>query len=170
MENDKDIDIRKKGRNDMFREMRRKDRSIDREQAENILEKGQYGVLSTAGENGYAYGVPLNYVYLGGNIYFHCAGEGVKLDNIAHNNKVSFCVVGDTKILADQFSCSYESVIVFGKAQEVHDKEKENALTALINKYSGEFFEKGMEYIKNAGMNTTVIKISIEHLTGKARK
>ena len=34
----------------MFREMRRKDRSIDREQAENILEKGQYGVLSTAGK------------------------------------------------------------------------------------------------------------------------
>ena len=32
---------------DMFREMRRKDRSIDKRQAVQLLEAGQYGVLST---------------------------------------------------------------------------------------------------------------------------
>ena len=75
----------------MFKEMRRKERSIDNQQAIELLKKGQYGVLSTVGENGYAYGIPLNYAYHEGNIYFHCAAEGSKLDNIAYNNKVSFC-------------------------------------------------------------------------------
>lgn len=154
----------------MFKEMRRKDRYIDNEQAIQLLRKGQYGVLSTVGENGYAYGVPLNYVYDRGNIYFHCAAEGSKLNNIVYNNKVSFCVVGNTEPIPDKFSYRYESVIVFGQAMEVYDKEKEEALVALIKKYSGEFIEKGMEYIKKDGIKTKVIKINIDHLTGKARK
>jgi nitroimidazol reductase NimA-like FMN-containing flavoprotein (pyridoxamine 5'-phosphate oxidase superfamily) len=154
----------------MFKEMRRKDRSIDNEQAIKLLENGQYGILSTVGENGYAYGVPLNYIYHRGNIYFHCAAEGSKLDNIAYNNKVSFCVVGNTEPIPDKFSYRYESVIVFGRAVEVYDKEKEDALVALIQKYFGEFMEKGVEYIQKDGIKAKVIKINIEHLTGKARK
>ncbi|MDS1029312.1 pyridoxamine 5'-phosphate oxidase family protein [Bacillota bacterium LX-D] len=154
----------------MFKEMRRKDRSIDKEQAIELLKKGQYGILSTVGENGYAYGVPLNYIYYEGNIYYHCAVEGSKLDNIANNNRVSFCVVGNTEPTPDKFSYRYESVIVFGRAVEVYDKEKEAALVALIQKYSGEFMEKGIEYIQKDSVRTKVIKINIEHLTGKARK
>jgi len=154
----------------MFKEMRRKDRSIDNEQAVKLLENGQYGVLSTVGANGYAYGVPLNYAFHKGNIYFHCAVEGNKLDNIMYNNKVSFCVVGNTEPIPDKFSYRYESVIVFGRAEEVYDNEKEDALVALIQKYSSGFMEKGMEYIKNDRNEAKVIKISIDHLTGKARK
>ena len=86
---------------DMFREMRRKDRSIDKRQAVQLLEAGQYGVLSTVGENGYTYGVPLNYVYHKGNIYFHCAVEGNKMDNLMFNNRVSFCVIGTTEPIPD---------------------------------------------------------------------
>jgi nitroimidazol reductase NimA-like FMN-containing flavoprotein (pyridoxamine 5'-phosphate oxidase superfamily) len=159
-----------KERDGMFKEMRRKDRSIDNEQAVDLLEKGKFGVLSTVGENGYAYGVPLNYVYSEGKIYFHCAGEGCKLDNIKFNNRVSFCVVGNTEPIPEKFSYKYESAIAFGRATEVHDKEKEDALIALIQKYSSEFMEKGMEYIKKDSTKAKVIKIEIEHLTGKARK
>jgi nitroimidazol reductase NimA-like FMN-containing flavoprotein (pyridoxamine 5'-phosphate oxidase superfamily) len=143
---------------------------MDNEQALNLLEKGQYGVLSTVGENGYAYGVPLNYVYREGSIYFHCALEGNKWDNLKFNNKVSFCVVGNTQPIPDKFSYRYESVIVFGRATEVYDKEKEDALVALIQKYAGEFMEKGMEYIQKDSIKTKVIKINVEYLTGKARK
>lgn len=154
----------------MFKEMRRKDRSIDNEQAIQLLINGQYGVLSTVGENGYAYGIPLNYAYHEGNLYFHCACEGNKLDNIMYNNKVSFCVVGKTEPIPDKFSYRYESVVVFGRAVEVHDKEKEDALTVLIQKHSGEFLEKGLKYIQKDSSKTKVIKINIEHVTGKARK
>lgn len=154
----------------MFKEMRRKDRSIDSEQAVQLLKNEQYGVLSTVGENGYAYGIPLNYAYYNGNIYFHCAVEGNKLDNIMFNNKVSFCVVGSTEPIPDKFSYRFESVVVFGRAEEVYDKEKEDALMALIQKYSSEFIEKGQEYVRKDGIKSRVIKINIEHITGKARK
>jgi len=154
----------------MFREMRRNDRSIDREEAVKLLEKGEYGVLSAVGENGYGYGVPLNYVYHEGSIYFHCAAEGSKLDNIRSNNKVSFCVVGNIEPIPEKFSYRYESVIVFGCAQEVHDEEKMEALAALIKKYFSDNMEKGMEYIQRDSSKAKVIKITIEHMTGKARR
>ena len=63
-----------------FREMRRKDRQVYDDMVSEILEKGEYGVISVSGENGYPYGVPVNYVYLNGNIYIHCAKTGHKLD------------------------------------------------------------------------------------------
>jgi nitroimidazol reductase NimA-like FMN-containing flavoprotein (pyridoxamine 5'-phosphate oxidase superfamily) len=154
----------------MFNEMRRNDREIDKEQSLKVLEQGQFGILSTRGENGYAYGVPLNYTLHEGSIYFHCATEGSKLDNILSNNKVSFCVVGNTEPIPEKFSYRYESIIVFGRAVEVFENEKEAALIALIQKYSRDFIEKGIEYVKNSISKTKVIKISIEHISGKARK
>ena len=153
----------------MFYQMRRSDRGIQQEQAEILLEKGLYGILSTAGENGYAYGVPLNYAKIGSNIYFHSAREGHKLDNIRHNNRVSFCIVGDTRSIPEKFSYGYESVIVFGTASEVEGDEKQEALTALIRKYAPDYFEKGLAYIKKDMDSTIVVKISVETITGKAR-
>jgi nitroimidazol reductase NimA-like FMN-containing flavoprotein (pyridoxamine 5'-phosphate oxidase superfamily) len=154
----------------MFGEMRRQDRQLNSTEAEQILQQGEYGVLSTTGANGYAYGVPLSYAYLNKNVYFHCAEEGQKLDNIRHNDRVSFCVVGKTALLPDKFSTRYESVIVFGRAGEVQGDEKNAALMALIDKYSGEFRDKGHRYIEKDGPITKVIKISIERMTGKARR
>ncbi len=153
----------------MFKEMRRKDRSIDPVYAVKLLEDGQYGVLSTVSQSGYAYGVPLNYVYHEGSIYFHSAVEGSKLDNIIFNDRVSFCVVGSTEAMPDKFSYRYESVIVFGRAAEASDSEKEDALVLLVRKYSGRFMEKGIEYVKRDIGKTKVIKIDIEHMTGKSR-
>lgn len=154
----------------MFNEVRRKDRELDTGGAIEVLKKSDYGILSTVGENGYAYGVPLNYVYIDNSIYFHCAVEGHKLDNITNNNKVSFCVVGQTYILPEKFSTKYESVIIFGTASEVFDNEKNTILLELLNKYSPEYIEKGKEYIENSSKRTKIIKISIEHISGKARR
>jgi nitroimidazol reductase NimA-like FMN-containing flavoprotein (pyridoxamine 5'-phosphate oxidase superfamily) len=154
----------------MFKEMRRKDRLTERAEAIRILEEGQYGILSTVGSNGYAYGVPLSYTYSNNCIYFHCAKEGQKLENIEFNNKVSFCVVGGTTLLPSDFSVNYESVIAFGKAAEIFESEKEAALEAFIAKYSEAFTKEGLEYIRKAASQTKLIKIEIEHLTGKIRK
>jgi len=51
-----------------------------------------------------------------------------KLDNIEYNTKVSFCVVGKTKVLPDQFATDYESAVVFGVASEIKEDERYNAL------------------------------------------
>ena len=154
----------------MFRKVRRKEKELNNYEAIKILRKCNYGILSTVSEDGYPYGAPVNYVYLNDSIYFHGAAEGHKLDNIAYNNKVSFCVVGQTYVLPDKYSTKYESVIVFGKAVEVFDDEKHSGLLGLLNKYSPDYIEKGKEYIKNADAKTKVIKISIGHISGKAKR
>lgn len=154
----------------MFKEMRRKDRELTNDDAIKILKDNTYGVLSTISENGYPYGLPISYIFFNNSIYFHGAIKGHKIDNILTNNKVSFCVVGQTCILPDKFSTNYESVIVFGKATEVFDNEKNEALLEILNKYSADYIEQGKEYLKKAGDATKVIKISIEHISGKARR
>lgn len=154
----------------MFREMRRKEREMKNDEAVEILKNNTYGVLSTVSENGYPYGVPISYTFFNNSIYFHCAVTGHKLDNISNNDRVSFCVVGHTEILPEEFSTKYESVIVFGRAVEVSEDEKDRALLEIVNKYSADYIEQGKEYIQKGGKATKVIKISIEHISGKARR
>jgi uncharacterized protein len=156
--------------NYMFKPMRKSAREIFDVDIIEILNKGEYGVLATIGENGYAYAVPLSYVYFNKHIYFHCAIEGNKLDNINYNDKVSFCVVGKTKVLPEEFSTEYESVIAFGTASFIYGDEKKGALLAIARKYSPEFEQEGTQYIERAITKTCVVKIKIDKLTGKARR
>jgi nitroimidazol reductase NimA-like FMN-containing flavoprotein (pyridoxamine 5'-phosphate oxidase superfamily) len=153
-----------------MKELRRKDRAISQEEAVAILNKAEYGVLSTVTENGEPYGVPLSFCFIDRCIYFHCAVEGQKIDNIKHNKSVSFCAVGNTEILPDKFGTKYESVIVSGEVEEVFDINKQIALEGLLHKYSPEFFDKGIKYIEGLKEKTRVFKITINKLTGKARK
>lgn len=153
-----------------MREMRRNDRQIRHEEAVAILKKGEFGVFTTTGDQGYPYGVPVSYAYDGDAIYFHSAKEGHKLDAVRANPKCSFTVVGDTELLPGKFSTNYESAIAFGHAEEVEGEEKQRALMALIGKYSGDFMDKGQKYVGHSGKDTVVIKIAIDHLTGKARR
>ena len=155
----------------MFREIKLKDRMISDEKVIEILSTGSYGVLSTMGEDGYPYGVPVNYTYLENCICFHCALEGHKLENIQFNERVSFCVVSRSDILAVKFDTDYESVIAFGRVGEVtEDSEKESILLSLVNKYSREYVATGKNYIKKFWDDTRTFKIEIEHLSGKAHE
>lgn len=150
--------------------MRRKDREISPEEAIEILEVAEYGVLSTVDKDGQPYGVPLSYVYKDHAIYFHCAVAGQKLDNITDNAKVSFSVVGRTTVLPESFGTLYESVLVFGIAREVHDAERHQALVWLLEKYCSEFINRGLEYIELKDKATKVIKVEIRQISGKARR
>lgn len=154
----------------MIKEMRRKDREIFNDDIEKILISGEYGTLSTIGEDGYPYIVPLNYVYYNKSLYFHCAKEGYKLKNIEKNNKVSFCVVTSTEVLQSEFSTKYKSVIASGVACEAPEDLKATILMEFIDKYSHDFSDEGKKYIDKAKDNVKVIKINIQQITGKARK
>jgi nitroimidazol reductase NimA-like FMN-containing flavoprotein (pyridoxamine 5'-phosphate oxidase superfamily) len=154
----------------MTKTMRRADRAITDIETKQILQAGEYGILSTVSVEGQPYGVPVSYAYTGEIIYFHCAVEGHKLENLSSNNKVSFCVVGKTQVLPDKFATNYESVIVFGKTFEVTDEEKHTGLVEILKKYSPDFMEKGERYIKGDGPKAKVYKIVIESMTGKARR
>ena len=149
--------------------MRRKDRELIQSAAIGILQKGEYGILSMCTPTDEGYGVPLNYVFYGNAVYFHCALEGSKLENLRYKNKVSFCVVGKTKVLPATFGTLYESVIVSGIASEVNGDEKQEALIQIIRKYSADYIPEGREYIDKLNAKVLVIKLSIESVTGKAR-
>ena len=151
-------------------EARRADRTISKEEADELLDRAEYGILSTVGADGLPYGIPVSYCVIGDDIYFHCAMEGRKLDNIAHNPQVSFCVVGKTNVLPDKFSTEYESTVVSGTAGEVFDEEKQKGLEGLLHKYSVGHFEKGLKYIEALNYKTRVYRIHIESISGKARR
>lgn len=158
----------------MFREIRRQNRILeDQSRIEELLQISEYGFLSLGTtSNGYGYGIPISYAYEKdtNSLYFHCATEGQKLDIIKGNDKVSFCVVGNTYPIAEQFTTLYESVIAFGKA-DIHltDEEKRKALRLLVNKYSPDHEILGENYIDKSWHRTFTFKITIEHLTAKAK-
>ena len=152
-----------------MKELRRKDRAVTEEDARILLRKADYGVLSTVDENGKPYGVPLNFCMIDKCLYFHSAVEGHKIDNIRQNISVSFCVVGKTELIPEQFGTKYESVIVSGEIEEVFDADKQLGLEGLLYKYSAEFFDKGLKYIESLREKTRVFKLTIHFLTGKAR-
>jgi nitroimidazol reductase NimA-like FMN-containing flavoprotein (pyridoxamine 5'-phosphate oxidase superfamily) len=150
-----------------MKEMRRTDKEIGTDEAIKLLTECEYGVLSTVGNDGQAYGVPLNYVYKDKCIYFHCALSGHKLDNIDNNPKVSFCAVGNTEVLPSEFATNYVSAVAFGVTSEVQGTERYNALVWILEKYSPEFMEEGKKYIEEKDKATKVIKIEIQHTSGK---
>ncbi|QIK55891.1 pyridoxamine 5'-phosphate oxidase family protein [Dysgonomonas sp. HDW5B] len=157
----------------MFREVRRQNRVLEEERITELLINSEYGFLSLGtSENGYAYGIPISYAYEeeSNSLYFHCAPEGQKLDEISKNNKVSFCVVGKTDPIANQFTTLYESVIAFGDAvTNLSDDEKRKALRLLVKKYSAGFEEIAEQYMDKSWNRTSTFKIEIKHITAKAK-
>jgi nitroimidazol reductase NimA-like FMN-containing flavoprotein (pyridoxamine 5'-phosphate oxidase superfamily) len=138
------------------------------------------------GADGYPYAVPVNYIFHNGHIYFHCATVGHKLDNIDNCSNVSFNVVTDVWVMplipdkdANEndlkfkgFDTNFNSVIIFGKAEEVLEEEKMDGLCALLKKFLDEdkyskYKEAGIKYIESSLKRTKLIKIDIEHMTGK---
>ena len=154
----------------MNREMRRQERALDKSRMQELLFNGEYGVLSTTSIDGYAYGIPMSYVYENEIIYFHCAMIGHKVDNITAHPLVSFCIVGNTKVSPSTFTTGYESVVVFGIIETVEaDEEKSNALHLIVKKYSPGYEAEGDAYIERAIHKTKVLKLTIKRITGKGR-
>ena len=150
--------------------MRRKDRAVTEKEAIEILIKGEHGILSMCTPENEGYGIPLNYVLDNHQIYFHSAAAGSKLDYLRTNNKVSFCVVGNTTVIPSDFGTLYESAIVSGTTSEVTGDEKREALKRIIEKYSSDFIQEGNEYIDKLYDRVCVIKLSIQSITGKAKR
>ena len=128
-----------------MRKIRRKDREIETNDAINLLTKCEYGVLSTVGNDGQPYGVPLNYVYKDNCIYFHSARGGHKIENIENNSKVSFCAIGYTNVLPSKFGTEYESVVAFGNASEV------------IQDGNGSVYDPGIDDDKTPGFEIIIM-------------
>jgi nitroimidazol reductase NimA-like FMN-containing flavoprotein (pyridoxamine 5'-phosphate oxidase superfamily) len=128
------------------------------------------GRLATCDAAGQPYITPLNYVFHRGNIYFHSAPKGHKLDNIAANNRVCFEVSQTDKPVFSEKACAcstrYTSVVVFGQARVVtEDGEKVDALNALTGKIAaGRPFEPATAALAGG---CVVVAISVDRISGK---
>lgn len=134
-----------------------------------ILEKEKRGVLSVLGDDGYPYGLPINYWYNkeNGCLYFHSGKKGHKIDAIEANNKVSFCVYDSGYRKEGEWALNISSVIIFGKMYVIEDFEKSMEICKKLSlKYTPD-----MEYIEDEirtyGKATLCYELRPEHITGK---
>ena len=153
----------------MFREMRRKNQLLSEDVSREILERNTSGVLSLMGDGGYPYGVPLSYVLAGDKLLFHCAKTGHKIDAIRRCEKASFCVIDQDKIVSEEYTTYFHSVIAFGRVHILEgDEEKRNAIHILAEKYSGDQGAEGIDReIGKSFANLCMLQFDMEYLTGK---
>ena len=152
----------------MFREMRRIKNQMTDVSAIDLINNCLEGTLGTISvDNGYPYTVVLNYVYLNNKIYIHSAKGGHKIDNIINNNKVSFTVYSNVKVIQDTFTTKYQSVTLFGKASIIPSTIE--ILFEFIKKYSPNFLKKGKKYVEKDFDLPVLIEIEVEYLKGKER-
>lgn len=155
--------------------VRRQDRLLDESGSIELLRTGEYGVLSmveSVDKEIGGYGIPLNYVWDGNHsIYFHCAPEGYKLDCLKENLKVSFSVIGHTKVISHKFTTAYESIVVRGIVfMELTEKECMKALLLILDKYSPNNKEIGMKYAEKSFHRTNIIRLDIIEVSGKTKR
>lgn len=153
----------------MFRPMRRKNRELSTEAAEQLLAQSRRGILAVHGEDGYPYAVPVNYFYdrEAQKIYFHGARAGHKIDALKANDKVCFTVYGNESIKKEVWAPFMQSTVVFGRCHllESGPEAMENLRQLARKYYPGE--ELIEQEIEAAGKAVQMFEISIEHLTGK---
>lgn len=153
----------------MFREMRRVNQQLTQEESLAVLLRGTSGVLAVSGDDGYPYAVPLSYAYRDGCLWFHGALTGHKLDAIQRCSKASFCVVDKDDVIPEKLTTVYRSVIAFGQAHILEDERKiAQGARILGEKYLGGL-DRGLveQEIMHSMPRLTVIRMDIEHLTGK---
>ena len=153
----------------MFREMRRFKQQLSDEDCLAVLQAAKRGVLAVHGDDGYPYGVPMNFVFDPDTrtLYFHMAVAGHKLDAIERDSKVCFTVMDDGYKVDGDWAWYVKSVVVFGEAKVVKDDAmRDRWLRALAAKYfpSAEDVEEDMR--RNAP-RALVIAVRIDHMTGK---
>jgi len=152
--------------------MRRNDREIkDKPEIMAILEAADVCRVAMCSHN-VPYVVAMNFGIKneGASLYFHCAGEGKKIDVLKDNNLVCFQADIGHEFFLHEISCGcsmrYRSVLGMGRIAFVTDfAEKIEALQTIMTHYthklSHEFKAKLVE-------RTTILRLDVEEISGKA--
>jgi hypothetical protein len=159
--------------------MRRNHSEIsDPNEIQRILSLTNIGRLATSGQDGYPYVTPVNFVSLNGNIYFHCAPKGEKLDNLTRDPRVCFEVdvplsYLDIGLDPNRPICNlhqfYHCVIIRGSASVVKDDTlKVDALNALIAKHENTNAFKKVTADMSACKACEVIEIRPDSVSAKS--
>ena len=153
----------------MFRELQRKNKELSRGECLGILEDQKRGVLSVNGDGGYPYAMPMNHFYEAaeGKLYFHCGLRGHRLDALARDPRVCFCVCDEGRRKEDHWALLFRSVIVFGKIRVLDDPAKIREIAAKLSRK----FTTDEAYIQREidlyADHTLLLELTPEHICGK---
>jgi nitroimidazol reductase NimA-like FMN-containing flavoprotein (pyridoxamine 5'-phosphate oxidase superfamily) len=140
-----------------------------REEMEAILKGISVGFLGMS-LDGEPYVVPLNYAYIDGRILFHCALDGKKLDYLSSNPAVSFAVAKQPAAevrrhdQGDDCHANCESVICYGVARIIEDRDERQAVLNAFNRYFRPDAEDiTLEEVARCG----AVEIVVSEMTGR---
>ena len=143
---------------------------MNQKQMEELLQEAYYGRLGLAHKQ-QPYVVPLCFYYENMRIYWHCGLKGQKMEYLNGNSRVCFQVDDVKGIItgpsACKFNVNYRSVIAYGNAHLVTDKEEKQS---YLGKLTAKYMENAAGPIvfseeQLAGVN--LFKLEIDSLTGK---
>lgn len=123
------------------------------------------------------YIVPMNFGFEEENgqlrLYFHCAGEGRKLDILRRNPKVSFQMDTGFELRPQELACEYSagfaSVMGTGVMEFLPDPDaKRHGLSAILNHTTGT--RKQWSFPDDSVGRVTVLRLNVERLSCKWAK
>lgn len=136
--------------------------AMEHSEIEDLLKRSVVGRLAVVTDEG-PYIIPLGYVYEEGRVGFHSSPKGRKVESFKKDQRVCFEVDE-----ANPEITQYKSVLLFGRIEEVQDREaKLQVLKALVEKYPTERRKK--TDFKECVDDAAVYLITPEKVTGKKR-
>lgn len=155
--------------------MRRNDRQIeDRETLQAIMKSCRICSVAFQGAE-YPYVIPLNFGAVweedAVRLYFHGAGEGVKIQRMDADSRVAFSMAVEREFLLKEPACGstmlYASICGRGRLGRVTDPEEiKRGLTSIMHQYDPEHsafvFEEAMV------ARTRLLCLTVEEMTGKS--
>jgi len=151
----------------------------DKEVIYDVLDKAEYGTLALSVDDT-PYAVPVNFVRVDNDIYFHGALSNRKMKMLSKNPKISFSVVENYALIDSDFSTTeglacpatqfFKSVSMECIATTVESREeKAKVFTALMQKLQpkGGYKPFSDSEYDSAIKATAVVKIELSHLSCK---
>ena len=153
--------------------MRRKEREVtDRAKIIGIIESCDVCRLGLVDDFG-AYIVPMNFGFDddgGLTLYFHCAGEGKKLDLLRKNPRASFEMDSKHELVEGAKACAYSylysSVMGRGLVRFLEGDEKLRALGQIMAHYGA----PNRDFDPRALERVTVLALEVTELSAKAHQ
>lgn len=159
-----------------MRQMRKASRQRSAEWALEVFDKAPYVTVSMTRPDGTPYGLPLSLIRKGDDVfYFHCAGDGEKIDCLNANPVVSLSAVSKCRPEYEEdknnFTEYFHSAVAIGRAELVTDPaEKTEALRLLCMRFLPAYIDHFDEAIARSLAYTTVVRITLtEPPVGKAK-
>lgn len=156
----------------MTHEMRRKLQQLPDSEVQAIFNRATSGVLALIDEDDCPYAVPLSFVQMGENLYFHWALQGHKVSAMQHCSRASFCVIDKDTIVPEKYTTYYRSAVAFGTLRVV---EEEATCFAVMQKLAEKYRPQGTAEQHQAEIDSSkgrflVVELTVNRRTGKAAK